>query len=325
MASPHAFIDGTNIQQLDNSVKFSKPKPNNGGGKVINILNTHTNQILNIVTPVITTWGANEGKDQNGNLTGKWSVSLQFPNDDYPNPEATKFLAFLKRFEEIVKETALHNSMDWLGIAKTKVSSPVIDVMFNAMLKYPKLIKGKPELDFNKAPSLTGKLPYWKTGWQVEVFDENSQPLFVKADNGKDDASPLKYLSGKILNAKYILQPTVWIANSKASITWNVVQALVKKPQSMRIPEGVCMLGSLSDVDTTALETNVQMDILLDEDIVTESNTISAMIEDSDTDENENEDILISSQTNLVVEPQVVKNPTTILEETKKPKKNSKK
>jgi len=282
MASPQDFIDGTNFGLLNNLLKFSKPRPGPSGGKVINIMNKNTNQTLNVVTPVITTWGAKEGLNQNKEPTGKWSVSLQFPNDEYPDEEASKFLVFLKKFEEDVKAAALKNSMDWLGL-KNAIPQ-VIDVMFNAMLKYPKISKDKLELDYTKAPSLPAKLAEWKTGWQVEVFDEDKKPLFVKSDNGKNGASPLNYLSGKILKAKFILQPTIWITNSKVSITWNVVHALVKKPQTQRIPEGVCLL-ELSDNDKSNLETQI-----IHDEADVDPSTVNAMIESDD--EGDDEEVL---------------------------------
>jgi hypothetical protein len=313
MASALTLIDGTNVQLLDNLLKFSHPRPNPGGGKVINVLNKHTNQPLNVTTPVITTWGAKEGLDQNKNPNGKWSVSLQFPSSDYPNPEADKFLEFVKKFEQEVRAAALQNSLDWLAINKADAIPQVINFMFNAMLKYPKVAKGKPELDFTKAPSLPSKLPEWKSGWQVEVYDELLNPLFIKSDNGKEGASPLKHLSGKVLNAKYILQPTVWIANGKVSITWSVVQALVKKQQSARIPEGVCMLA-LSDEDKTALDTKGTPTIDPDDEEMVPV-TISATVDDS-----EDEETIVTKVIEPVKPPsvQIAVAPTPVPEEPKK-------
>jgi hypothetical protein len=323
MASSLSLVDGTNLELMSAELlSFSVPKANPRGGKAVNILNKYTKQSLNVVTPVMTTWGAQEGKNSEGEPTGKWSVSLQFPSDEYPNPEASKFLDFIKKFEEQVKNAALKNAMEWLGI-KNAIPQ-VIDVMFNPMLKYPKLVKNKPDLDYNKPPTLTGKLPLWESGWQLEVFDEDSKPLFVKADNGIVGASPLTHLSGigkaKILNARFILQPTVWIANQKASVTWNVKQALVKKPKTETIPAGICML-QLSVDDKLKLDEEIKH--IEPTDLNTyeskEDNTISAVVDDSDDDEDDKDD----KDDELLIKSTPI--PTPITEEPKKGKKSVKK
>jgi hypothetical protein len=70
-----AILDGTNI---DTSVfSYSAPKANPAGGKVVNLYNKFAKESLTFSTPLILTWGAQEGKDQQGNLTGKWTMSLQ--------------------------------------------------------------------------------------------------------------------------------------------------------------------------------------------------------------------------------------------------------
>jgi hypothetical protein len=312
------IIDCTDSSQINEIVKFGNPRPGPSSGKVININNAKDGRTLTVETPFITTWGAKESLDQNKLPTGKWTVSLQFPNQEYPNPEASKLLDFMVKFEEKVKHTALINASNWLGVTK-KTSLEVIDVMFNPMLKYPKLVKGKPELDYNKAPSLTGKIPFWKEkGWQIEVFDEVMQPLFVKTDKGKmvkftnketgeeeeHEATPIDHLKGGILNVKYLLQPTIWITNSKASITWTIVQALVKKTQTMRIPEGVCLLKSSNeDKEYVAYSNDTE-----DNHVYNNSNnhTVNVMVEESDDDEPVVEEPVVEEP---VVEEPVVEEP----------------
>jgi hypothetical protein len=76
-----SIIDGTNINT--SVFSYSAPKAHASGGKVVNLYNKFTKESLTISTPLILTWGAQEGKDQQQNPTGKYTMSLQFPNVEY--------------------------------------------------------------------------------------------------------------------------------------------------------------------------------------------------------------------------------------------------
>ena len=100
-----AIIDGTNI---DTSVlSYSAPKANAAGGKVVNLYNKNFREALTISTPLILTWGAQEGMDQAKNPTGKFTMSLQFPNSEYPNPDCDAFLTSMRALEAKIKADAL--------------------------------------------------------------------------------------------------------------------------------------------------------------------------------------------------------------------------
>ena len=187
-----AILDGTNI---DTSVfSYSAPKANPAGGKVVNLYNKHAKESLTFSTPLILTWGAQEGKDQQGNLTGKWTMSLQFPNSEYPNADCEAFLAEIKKVETKIKEDAMVYSKDWFG--KDIKSMEVMEEKFNVMLRYPKLEKGKDALDYNKPPTLTAKLPCWKGIWQPEIYDEEGTAMYVKGKTASH-VTPLEFLKPK--------------------------------------------------------------------------------------------------------------------------------
>ena len=65
------IIDGTQINTTVFS--YSAPKAHASGGKVVNLLNKNFKESLTISSPLMLTWGAQEGKDQQGNSTGKWT------------------------------------------------------------------------------------------------------------------------------------------------------------------------------------------------------------------------------------------------------------
>jgi hypothetical protein len=231
-----AIIDGTNI---DTSVfSYSAPKANPTGGKVVNLYNKYFKESLTLSTPLILTWGAQEGMDQAKNPTGKFTMSLQFPNSDFSNPDADAFLASMKALEAKVRTDALANSKEWFG--KTITSADVMEEKFNIMLRHPK-IKGTQVIDETKAPTLTVKIPCWKGIWQSEIYDEEGNPLFLKGKN-HTHLTPLDFLKPKSHVICLIQCGGLWFVNGKVSITWNLKQAIVQKPKTPSIVEGTCFL-----------------------------------------------------------------------------------
>lgn len=323
MANTTAILDGTNI---DTSVfSYSAPKANPAGGKVVNLYNKNFKESLTFSTPLILTWGAQEGKDQQGNLTGKWTMSLQFPNSEYPNADCEAFLREIKKVENKIKEDAIIYSKDWFG--KEIKSMEVMEEKFNVMLRYPKLEKGKDALDYSKPPTLTAKLPCWKGVWQPEIYDEEGTQLYVK---GKTPAhiTPLEFLKPKTHVICLLQCGGLWFVNGKVSITWNLKQAITQKPRSSAITEGVCFLKPKAE-DVQRLKAQAPPE----EDMEPFTSTI---VDDSDDDEERElppppalvrEEVKVVQGEPLVVdEPLVIEEPVAVaVEEPKKKKIISKK
>ena len=270
-----AILDGTNI---DTSVfSYSPPKANPAGGKVVNLYNKNFKESLTFSTPLILTWGAQEGKDQQGNNTGKWTMSLQFPNSEYPNADCQAFLEEVKKVETKIKEDAILYSKDWFG--KEIKSMEVMEEKFNIMLRYPKKEKGKDALDYSKPPTLTAKLPCWKGVWQSEIYDEEGTPLYVKGKTSSH-ITPLEFLKPKIHVICLLQCGGLWFVNGKVSITWNLKQAIVQKPRSSAITEGVCFLKpKASDVERLKSLPPPEEDLFINEAVT------STIVDDSDDDE----------------------------------------
>jgi hypothetical protein len=231
-----AIIDATNI---DSSVfSYSAPKLHSSGGKVVNLLNKHAKESLTLATPLILTWGAQEGQEQGTKKpTGKYTLALQFPNKEYSNPDLEAFLVSMKKLETSIKEAAMTYSKEWFG--KEIKSMEVIEEKFNTMLKYPKKDKGSAELDYSKPPTLTVKIPQWSGVWKPEIYDEDGEPLYI---NGKVNThlTPLEFLKPKTHIICLLQCGGLWFVNGKISITWNLKQAIVQKPKPTM--EGTCFL-----------------------------------------------------------------------------------
>ena len=272
-----AIIDGTNINT--SVFSYSAPKAHASGGKVVNLYNKNVRESLTISTPLILTWGAQEGKDTQGNLTGKWTMSLQFPSAEYSNADAEAFLKSIRALEAKVKSDAMTYSKEWFG--KTITSSEVMDEKFNVMLRYPKKEKGSIEVDDKKPPTLTVKIPCWSGVWQSEIYDEEGTPLFVKGKSASH-LTPLDFLKPKTQVKCLIRCGGLWFVNGKVSITWNLKQAMVQKPRTSAIPEGTCFL-SIKPAEKELLKSLPPPE----DDVDPDGAVSSAIVEDSDDDERE--------------------------------------
>ena len=272
-----AIIDGTNINT--SLFSYSAPKAHASGGKVVNLYNKNVRESLTISTPLILTWGAQEGKDTQGNMTGKWTMSLQFPNAEYSNPDADAFLKSIRALEAKVKADAMTYSKEWFG--KTITSAEVMDEKFNVMLRHPKKEKGSIEVDENKPPTLTVKIPCWSGVWQSEIYDEDGEQLFVKSKTASH-VTPLDFLKPKTHVICLLQCGGLWFVNGKVSITWNLKQAIVQKPKTSAIAEGTCFLR-IKPADKEKLKSLPPPE----EDVDPDGAVSSTIVEDSDDDERE--------------------------------------
>jgi len=241
--SSNMIINAT-VFTAEKDTKYTKSKVNASGGKSIGILNANTGKSLYLGTPLMMTWGAQKFVDEK---TGKesYSMSLQFPGDQYRTDATDKMLKNIVEFENKIKADALKNSKDWLG--KVKTSAEVIDALFHPMLKYPK-DKNTGEADLTRSPTLNVKIGCWDGKFSCEIFDTNSVQLFPNEDT--PEVGPIE-LMPKQMNLAAVLQcGGLWFANGKFGCTWKLFQAVVKPRASMR---GKCMI-SLSPDDKSALE-----------------------------------------------------------------------
>jgi hypothetical protein len=307
-----AIVDGTNI---DLSVfSYSAPKPNPAGGKVVNLYNKHFKESLTISAPLIGSWGAQEVKTLDGQGTGKHTMTLQFAKGQYATPDSDKFLEQMKAVEQKIKQDAMTYSKDWFG--KEIKSMDVMDEKFTPMLKYPKIAKGSEERDYSQPPQLTVKLPCWKDVWQSSVFDEDYNPLYVKGKT-EPGVTPLDFLrstSKAPIQVICLIQCAgLWFVGSpaKVSITWNLKQVIVRKPKTSAISDDTCFL-TVRPSDMAALKAQPETEVVEQVD-----NSVSALVEDSDDEEEYN----LPPPEQVKAEEVKAPEPVTVLSEEPKKKK----
>jgi hypothetical protein len=297
----NSIIDGTDINT--NLFMYSSPKAHESGGKVVNLMNKNSKEALALSTPLILTWGAQEGLDQAKKPTGKFTMSLQFPTSEYSNPELEKFLTSMRALEAKVKADAITYSKEWFG--KTITNPEIIDEKFNVMLRHPK-VKGSEELDLSKPPTLTVKLPCWKGVWKSEIYDEDGEPVFI---SGKvnNHLSPLDYIKKQTHVACVVQCGGIWFVNGKFSITWNLKQAVVQKPKESL--EGKCLI-KLKTADKEVLKKQVV------EEVEEDDHVSSAIVDDSDEEVEEPVSVFVPQKPVVIEKPVIVEEP--VVQEEKK-------
>ena len=305
-----SIVDGTNIDI--NVCSYSAPKAHASGGKVVNLYNKNFKESLTLSTPLMLTWGAQEGQEQGtGKPTGKWTMALQFPSADYSNADAEAFLRSMRALESKIKADAMTYSKEWFG--KEIKSAEVIDEKFNVMLRHPKKAKGTAEMDETKPPTLTVKIPQWSGVWKPEIYDEDGEPLYI---NGKVNThlTPLEFLKPKTHVICLLQCGGLWFVNGKISITWNLKQAIVQKPKQTM--EGTCFLRP------KAADKEKMKALPPPEDDVDPDGVTSATVTDSD---DEHEEVIAPAPVPTPAPVKVVEEPvvsaTETIEEVKPKKK----
>lgn len=283
------LINGTSI---DTSIlSFTSPKVFKGG-KCINLLNCNTNQPLRVITPTMMTWGISEGVDPNTNLPdGKYSVTLQFPSDEYSDtntPDANKFLEGMKRIENAVHEYMLKNSLTIYG--KQYKDKDIIKDKSYPMLKYPK-VRGSEERDYSKPPGLKTKVSVWDNKWNILICNQYGEKIFP-TNNPMD--TPIDIVK-KFDKLQSIIQCAgIWLVSGNVSITWKVVQA-VHYPSQYDINKN-CLLPTVSH-DEEEYENNTVQETVFQ--IPMNNDQPQTQVDSDEEIESENEDVVVEEESPL--------------------------
>jgi hypothetical protein len=210
-----------------------KPKISDRGSKTISIISTQTNRMLHISTPMLMTWGVSDYTDEMGKSDGKYSISLNFPNEEYKTEDTDLFLQKMKDFENQVLDDAVSRSEEWWG---ESMSRDVCKHTFFPTLKYSKNKETK-RIDYSKPPTFRAKVPCYDGSWKVEIYDINSQLIFPNED---PTLTPIDFVP-KLSSVACLLQCTgIWIGGKGWGVTWKLFQCVVKPRENYTI-QGCCI------------------------------------------------------------------------------------
>lgn len=267
-----------------NSIKYMAPKVNDRGGKSIMAISTQTNRSLHISTPLMMTWGISDFVDEKGDSDGKFSISLNFPNDEYKTPASDAFLTKLKALENKILDDAVTNSESWFG---EEMSREVAKHTFFSFLKYSKN-KDTKKTDYTRPPSIRAKVPNYNGKWSVELYDTQHRIIFP-CDN--EHVTPVD-LVPKMSNVACVLQCSgIWIGGKGWGLTWKMIQCVVK-PRELVTVYGKCHI-ELSQEEIQQIERQDVKDVDFTEDEIpaaAPSENVSTVVEDSDDEKQPTEE-----------------------------------
>lgn len=304
------------------SIRYMQPKINDRGGKSINIISTQSNRSLHISTPLMMTWGISDFVDEKtGESDGKFSMSLNFPNDDYRTSASDQFLAKLKAFENQILDDAVKYSDAWFG---EELSREVVKHNFFPFLKYSK-DKLTKKVDPTKPPSIRARVPNYNNRWGIEIYDTQSNLLFP-CEN--DNMTPMDFVPKKSQVACVLQCGGLWFGGKGWGITWKLNQCVVK-PQEVVSVFGKCQIQlSRDEIQNMDKEIAIAEDEDEDDGLPhqTSSHVVAATteVDDSDDDAAQLEDPVVEEKT---VDPpkkkivkKVVSQPEPVPEEAPKKK-----
>lgn len=241
--SDDKIINATTFN-ASSDVKYAKPRANKSGGKSVAILNSQTGKILYVSTPLMLTWGVEEYVDE---TTGRrsYSMSLQFPREEYRTPETDAFLKNMIDFQNKLRDDAVKNCKEWFN--KSKMTLEVVDALMTPILRYPK-DPNTGEPDLTRAPTMKVKLDFWDEAFNCEIYNLKSEPLFPSQDGS--DVGPVQLIPKGTNTATVLRCGGFWFAAGKFGVTWRLFQAVVKPRASLK---GKCHI-QLSAAESTKLE-----------------------------------------------------------------------
>lgn len=292
MSKPSTPIVLTANDWNTSSVRYMQPKINDRGAKSINIISTQTNRALHVSTPLMMTWGISDFVDEKtGESDGKYSLSLNFPNDDYRSAASDQFLQKLKGFENQILDDAVKYSEAWFG---EELSREVVKHNFFPFLKYSK-DKLTKKLDLTKPPAIRARVPNYNNRWGVEIYDTNSTLLFP-CDN--DNMTPMDFVPKKSQVACVLQCGGLWFGGKGWGITWKLNQCVVK-PQEVISVFGKCQIQLSSD----EIQTMDAAPAHVDTDDEEEGGALLPVIAAKSTEVNDSDDEEPAAVEEKVVEP----------------------
>lgn len=258
------------------AIKFMPPKINERGGMSVNVISTQTNRSLHISAPMMMTWGISDYDDGSGG-DGRFSMTLNFPTEDYRKPSTDLFLEKVAAFENEIIDQAVKNSELWFG---EEMSREVCKHSFFPFLKYP-YFKGTKKVDPSKSPSIRAKVPCYSGKWAIELYDTKENMIYP-CDNER--VTPPDFVP-KLSQVACVLQcGGLWKGGKGWGVTWKVIQCVVK-PREVVSVYGKCRV-MLSEEERGAIATQqIKDDDDVSDSVFTKTETTSHDVAAEDSDE----------------------------------------
>ena len=225
-------------------ISFSSPKMLDNGGKMIYLNYNGGVNPLYIQTPegelpFDPNYFADDGKDDESSLTGKYSINMSIKVDSSKSME--KFHDVFVKMDDFIMAAAKENSQAWFK--KAKISEETISELYTRQIKVSVDSEtGEPNGKY--PPKFTYKVVKRDGKFQNFKVYDNEKKVF---DVNKSTDEPIDFSNVVMKGArvKAVLKCNgIWIANSKFGCTWRAEQMCVKVPEG-----GLRDFAILSDSD----------------------------------------------------------------------------
>ena len=261
----NTMANAMKAQKMDLSkVSFSTPKTLDNGGKMIYLNYNGGINPLHIQTPEgeliwDPNYFADDGKEVDSSLTGKYSVTMSIKKAEKGMLE---FHDSFVALDEYIMTAAKENSQAWFK--KPKISEDAIRELYTPQIKVS--VDSETGLPNEYPPKFTYKVVKRDGKFKDFVIYDNNKKVF-DVNKTTDEPVELSNVMVKGARVKVVLKCNgIWIANGKFGCTWRAEQILIKVPEG-----GLRDFAILSDSDEEEAE-----------EVVDEK---PIMLEDSDEDE----------------------------------------
>ena len=203
----YSAFDATTLQ-------FSPLEKNKKGGKIVNLFTTSGNEKKRIVmqTPTLAVpFGVTPYQEATTGEIQSYSIDVSFRNAE-TDPRIAEFLARMRQMDDVLLDTAVARSKEWLG---KSMSKDLVQEFLRKLVKDPANKQYPPVMKI-KVPVVNGEPT-------AQFYDENRQPVGID------------YIT-KGCTIKMILElsPSVWFVNKNFGVTWRLLQAaVVSRPRRL--------------------------------------------------------------------------------------------
>jgi len=263
----NTMANAMKAQKMDlGKVSFSAPKTLDNGGKMIYVNYNGGINPLHIQTPEgeliwDPNYFADDGKEVDSSLTGKYSVTMSIKKAEKGMLE---FHDSFVALDEYIMKAAKEHSQAWFK--KPKISEDAIRELYTPQIKVS--VDSETGLPNEYPPKFTYKVVKRDGKFKDFVIYDNNKKVF-DVNKTTDEPVELSNVMVKGARVKVVLKCNgIWVANGKFGCTWRAEQILIKVPEG-----GLRDFAILSDSDE---EVEVEAEEVVEKPI---------MLEDSDEEE----------------------------------------
>ena len=239
----NTMANAMKAQKMDlGKVSFSTPKTLDNGGKMIYVNYNGGINPLHIQTPEgeliwDPNYFADDGKEMDSSLTGKYSVTMSIKKAEKGMLE---FHDSFVALDEYIMKAAKENSQAWFK--KPKISEDAIRELYTPQIKVS--VDSETGLPNEYPPKFTYKVVKRDGKFKDFVIYDNNKKVF-DVNKTTDEPVELSNVMVKGARVKVVLKCNgIWVANGKFGCTWRAEQILIKVPEG-----GLRDFAILSDSD----------------------------------------------------------------------------